>query len=61
MRLVATDGSPDALRFHQRRGLRIVGVAPGAVDAARRLEPSVPGTGDHGVPPHAGPTPEPVP
>ncbi|CAL9407658.1 hypothetical protein SUDANB176_01595 [Streptomyces sp. enrichment culture] len=50
--LVTTNDNLDALRFYQRRGLRIVGVAPGAVDAARRLKPSIPETGDHGIPLH---------
>lgn len=50
--LVTTNDNLDALRFYQRRGLRIVEVRPGAVDAARRLKPSIPETGDHGIPLH---------
>ena len=47
--LITTNDNLDALRFYQRRGLRIVGVSPGAVDAARALKPSIPLTGDHGI------------
>lgn len=50
--LATTNDNLDALRFYQRRGLRIVEVRPGAVDAARRLKPSIPETGDHGIPLH---------
>ncbi|NUR70093.1 MAG: GNAT family N-acetyltransferase [Hamadaea sp.] len=50
--LVTTNDNLDALRFYQRRGLRIVRVSPGAVDAARALKPSIPETGEHGIPLH---------
>jgi len=48
--LVTTNDNLDALRFYQRRGLRISAVAPGAVDAARALKPGIPLIGDHGIP-----------
>ena len=47
--LVTTNDNLRALRFYQRRGLRIVGVTPGAVDAARRLKPGIPHVGAHGI------------
>ena len=47
--LVTTNDNLDALRFYQRRGLRIVGVAPGAVDASREIKPSIPRVGDYGI------------
>jgi GNAT superfamily N-acetyltransferase len=47
--LVTTNDNLDALRFYQRRGLRIVGVAPGAVDEARLRKPTIPLVGDHGI------------
>ncbi|MEY9844668.1 GNAT superfamily N-acetyltransferase [Streptacidiphilus sp. BW17] len=50
--LVTTNDNLDALRFYQRRGLRIVSVAPGAVDAARLVKPSIPETGEYGIPLH---------
>ncbi|MEV4757748.1 GNAT family N-acetyltransferase [Micromonospora sp. NPDC049559] len=50
--LVTTNDNLDALRFYQRRGLRIVAVAPGAVDAARVRKPSIPLVGEYGIPLH---------
>lgn len=50
--LITTNDNLDALRFYQRRGLRIVGVTPGAVDAARLRKPSIPEVGDYGIPLH---------
>jgi N-acetylglutamate synthase-like GNAT family acetyltransferase len=47
--LVTTNDNLDALRFYQRRGLRIVGVAPGAVDESRTRKPSIPLVGEHGI------------
>ena len=41
-----------AIRFYQRRGMRLVAVHPGAVDDARRLKPAIPLIGDHGIPIH---------
>jgi ribosomal protein S18 acetylase RimI-like enzyme len=48
--LVTTNDNTRALRFYQRRGLRIVAVDPGAVDRARQLKPEIPLVGDHGIP-----------
>jgi len=50
--LITTNDNLDALRFYQRRGMRIVGVTPGAVDASRLTKPSIPLTGDYGIPLH---------
>jgi N-acetylglutamate synthase-like GNAT family acetyltransferase len=50
--LVTTNDNLDALRFYQRRGLRIVDVAPGMVDAARAVKPSIPLSGEYGIPLH---------
>jgi ribosomal protein S18 acetylase RimI-like enzyme len=50
--LITTNDNLDAVRFYQRRGLRIVAVAPGAVDASRELKPSIPLTGAYGIPMH---------
>ncbi|HEY1485140.1 MAG TPA: GNAT family N-acetyltransferase [Micromonosporaceae bacterium] len=47
--LVTTNDNLDALRFYQRRGLRIVGVRPGAVRASRRVKPSIPMIGAYGI------------
>ena len=48
--LVTTNDNLDALRFYQRRGLRIAAVHPGAMDEVRALKPGLPATGDHGIP-----------
>jgi ribosomal protein S18 acetylase RimI-like enzyme len=50
--LITTNDNLDAVRFYQRRGLRIVAVAPGAVDTSRELKPSIPLTGAYGIPMH---------
>lgn len=49
--LVTTNDNVDALRFYQLRGFRLAALRPGAVDVARRdLKPTIPGTGQHGIP-----------
>lgn len=50
--LITTNDNIDGLRFYQRRGMRLVAVHPGAVDEARRLKPSIPVVGEHGIPIH---------
>lgn len=50
--LITTNDNLDALRFYQRRSMRIVAVHPGAVDATRLLKPSIPEVGEHGIPLH---------
>ena len=48
---ITTNDNLDALRFYQRRGFRLSGVRPGAVDDSReRLKPEIPTAGDHGIP-----------
>jgi ribosomal protein S18 acetylase RimI-like enzyme len=48
--LLTTNDNLDALRFYQRRGLRIVAVEAGAADRARELEPDIPMVGEYGIP-----------
>lgn len=48
LRLVTTNDN--ALRFYQRRGFRLAELHVGAVDEARRLKPTIPTIGDHGIP-----------
>ena len=49
--LVTTNDNVDALRFYQRRGLRISGLRIGAVDESRaRLKPEIPEIGAYGIP-----------
>ncbi|MCW3813396.1 GNAT family N-acetyltransferase [Micromonospora sp. DR5-3] len=50
--LVTTNDNLSALRFYQRRGLRIVAVDAGAVDRARRLKPTIPYVGEDDIPLH---------
>jgi len=50
LHLTTTNDNLTALRFYQRRGFRIVAVHPGAVAAARRLKPTIPECGEHGIP-----------
>lgn len=50
--LITTNDNLRALRFYQRRGLRLVGVDPGAVDRARRIKPEIPLVGEDGIPLH---------
>ncbi len=47
--LMTTNDNLDALRFYQRRGMRIAAVAPGAVDAARAVKPFIPLVGAYGI------------
>lgn len=50
--LVTSNDNLDAIRFYQRRGMRLVGVHVGAVDRARELKPSIPEVGEYGIPLH---------
>ena len=50
--LVTTNDNLGALRFYQRRGLRIVAVDTGAVDRARAVKPTIPHVGTDGIPLH---------
>jgi GNAT superfamily N-acetyltransferase len=52
--LITTNDNLNAIRFYQRRGTRLVAVHPGAVDEARRVKPSIPLVGEHGIPLHDG-------
>jgi N-acetylglutamate synthase-like GNAT family acetyltransferase len=49
--LITTNDNVDALRFYQRRGFRLTGLRPGAVDHSRRvLKPQIPEVADNGIP-----------
>jgi ribosomal protein S18 acetylase RimI-like enzyme len=50
--LITTNDNVNAIRFYQRRGLRLIAVHPGAVDEARRIKPSIPVIGEHRIPIH---------
>jgi GNAT superfamily N-acetyltransferase len=49
--VLTTNDNVDALRFYQRRGFRLAGLNPRAVDGARAtLKPEIPVVGAHGIP-----------
>jgi len=48
--LITTNDNTKALRFWQKRGFRFAAVYPGAVDASRKLKPTIPLTGNDGIP-----------
>jgi GNAT superfamily N-acetyltransferase len=48
--LVTTNDNLDALRFYQRRGLRLVHVEPDALSRSRQLKPEIPEVGAYGIP-----------
>jgi GNAT superfamily N-acetyltransferase len=48
--LITTNDNVDALRFYQQRGWRLVALHVGAIAESRRLKPSIPETGAHGIP-----------
>ena len=50
--LITSNDNLDAVRFYQRRGYRLVAVYPGAVDEARKVKPTIPLVGFHGIPLH---------
>ena len=47
--LITTNDNLDAIRFYQRRGLRLVAVHRGAMDEARTVKPSIPEVGEYGI------------
>src|SRR5205823_2603833 len=48
--LVTTNDNLSALRFYQRRGFTLCVLRPNALEAARRLKPEIPLSGDYGIP-----------
>lgn len=48
--LTTTNDNLSALRFYMRRDFRLMQVRPGAVDAARKLKPTIPLIGECGIP-----------
>jgi len=48
--LITTNDNIQALKFYQKRGLRLIAVYPNAVDEARLLKPSIPLVAENGVP-----------
>jgi ribosomal protein S18 acetylase RimI-like enzyme len=48
--LVTTNDNLNALGFYQRYGFRLCALRPGVLEASRRVKPSIPLVGDHGIP-----------
>ena len=48
--LITTNDNVDALRFYQRRGLRLAALHRDAMAQSRRLKPSIPELGVDGIP-----------
>jgi ribosomal protein S18 acetylase RimI-like enzyme len=48
--VTTTNDNLAALRFYQRAGFRFAELRPGAVSDARSLKPSIPETGNDGIP-----------
>jgi GNAT superfamily N-acetyltransferase len=47
--LITSNDNLDAVRFYQRRGLRLAAVHPGAIELARELKPTIPRVGEYGI------------
>jgi GNAT superfamily N-acetyltransferase len=50
--LITSNDNVNAIRFYQRRGMRLIAVHRGAIDEARRTKPSIPLIGEYGIPIH---------
>lgn len=50
LRVIVTNDNLNALGFYQRRGFRIITVAPGAIDMIRTLMPNIPTMGANRIP-----------
>ena len=48
--LITTNDNVDALKFYQRAGFQIAAVYPNAIEASRKLKPTIPETGLYGIP-----------
>jgi hypothetical protein len=48
--LITTNDNDRAIGFYVAHGFEVVEVREGAVDASRRLKPSIPLVNEHGVP-----------
>ncbi len=50
--LITSNDNVNAIRFYQRRGMRLIAVHRDAIDEARRIKPNIPLIGEHGIPIH---------
>ena len=50
VQLITTNNNLRALAFYQKRGFRLVGLVPGAIEEARSRKPSIPAVDSQGLP-----------
>jgi N-acetylglutamate synthase-like GNAT family acetyltransferase len=50
MWMITTNDNLKALKFYQKRGFQLVAVYPNALTESRRIKPSIPDIGKHGIP-----------
>ena len=50
IKLITTNDNINALRYYQKRGFDMTHIYPNALDLSRRLKPSIPLTGNYGIP-----------
>ncbi len=50
IRACTSNDNLDAMRFYQKRGMRLLSLYPGAVDAFRAMRPGLIRVGHHGIP-----------
>jgi ribosomal protein S18 acetylase RimI-like enzyme len=48
--LITTNDNVEAIRFYLKRGMRLAAVHRDALEESRKLKPSIPLIGDHGLP-----------
>jgi ribosomal protein S18 acetylase RimI-like enzyme len=48
--LITTNDNLRALKFYQKRGFQLVAIHPNALTESRRIKPSIPHIGMHGIP-----------
>jgi ribosomal protein S18 acetylase RimI-like enzyme len=48
--LITTNDNTNAMRFYQKRGFKLVGFYPNAIEESRKLKPAIPLTGDDSIP-----------
>lgn len=49
LRLITTNDNLDAIRFYQRRGMRLAAIHVGSLAHAREIKPSIPLIGQYGI------------
>lgn len=50
IKVTTTNDNINAMGFYQKRGFRMARLYPNAIETARRIKPSIPLTGENGIP-----------